>query len=100
MRHIGHKKLVLSVIALKHGKQSSWLHGILTGSISISKQMGHEQSFRLRFRSALAVCKSFLFLIGLMVAAIVSELLVDDELLGLEDTCRLAMRLSEVDIFI
>jgi len=35
-------------MSLKHGKQSSCLHGNTTGSISISKQIGQLQSVILR----------------------------------------------------
>lgn len=50
MRHMGHKKFVLSVMPLKQDRHSSCLHGRTTGSTRISRQMGHVQSLTLMFK--------------------------------------------------
>ena len=60
MRHMGHKKFVLSVMPLKQERHSSCLQGSTTGSTRISRQIGHVQSLTLILRSLEDCCTSLL----------------------------------------
>lgn len=47
-RHIGQDKFDCSTFCRKHGIQSSWLQGMVTGSTKIHRQIGHMHSDNLK----------------------------------------------------